>query len=42
MERGEDTYTTAEAGRILRRSNRRILQMLETGELEGEKNESGR
>ena len=42
METGEDTYTTAEAGRILRRSNRRILQMLETGELEGEKNESGR
>ncbi len=42
MEREEDTYTTAEAGRILRRSNRRILQMLETGELEGEKDESGR
>jgi len=42
MERGEDTYTTAEAGRILRRSNRRILQMLESGELEGEKDESGR
>jgi hypothetical protein len=42
METGEDTYTTAEAGRILRRSNRRILQMLESGELEGEKDESGR
>jgi hypothetical protein len=42
MEREEDTYTTAEVGRILRRSNRRILQMLETGELEGEKDESGR
>ena len=42
MEPEEDTYTTAEAGRILRRSNRRILQMLETGELEGEKDESGR
>jgi hypothetical protein len=42
MEREKDTYTTAEAGRILRRSNRRILQMLETGELEGEKDESGR
>ena len=42
MEQGEDTYTTAEAGRILRRSNRRILQMLESGELEGEKDESGR
>jgi hypothetical protein len=42
MEREEDTYTTAEAGRILRRSNRRILQMLESGELEGEKDESGR
>ncbi len=42
MERSEDTYTTAEAGRILRRSNRRILQMLESGELEGEKDESGR
>jgi hypothetical protein len=42
MGRGEDTYTTAEAGRILRRSNRRILQMLESGELEGEKDESGR
>ena len=42
MEQEKDTYTTAEAGRILRRSNRRILQMLETGELEGEKDESGR
>lgn len=42
MNREEDTYTTAEAGRILRRSNRRILQMLESGELEGEKDESGR
>ena len=42
MEHGEDTYTTAEAGRILRRSNRRVLQMLESGELEGEKDESGR
>jgi hypothetical protein len=42
MKREDDTYTTAEAGRILRRSNRRILQMLETGALEGEKDESGR
>ncbi|CAA9447220.1 MAG: hypothetical protein AVDCRST_MAG80-1894 [uncultured Rubrobacteraceae bacterium] len=42
MEGEKDTYTTAEVGRILRRSNRRILQMLETGELEGEKDESGR
>ncbi|CAA9435001.1 MAG: hypothetical protein AVDCRST_MAG80-842 [uncultured Rubrobacteraceae bacterium] len=42
MEQEKDTYTTAEAGRVLRRSNRRILQMLETGELEGEKDESGR
>jgi hypothetical protein len=42
MEREKDTYTTAEAGRILRRSNRRILQMIESGELEGEKDESGR
>ena len=42
MKQEEDTYTTAEAGRILRRSNRRVLQMLETGELEGEKDESGR
>ena len=42
MEQGEDTYTTAEAGRILRRRNRRSLQMLESGELEGEKDESGR
>ena len=42
MESEEDTYTTAEVGRLLRRSNRRILQMLETGKLEGEKDESGR
>ncbi len=42
MEREDDTYNTAEASRILRRSNRRILQMLEAGELEGEKDESGR
>ena len=38
----EDTYTTAEAARILRRTSRRVLQMLETGELEGEKTAAGR
>ena len=42
MEREADTYSSSEAARILRKSNRRVLQMLETGELEGSKNESGR
>ncbi len=38
----QDTYTTAEASRILRRTSRRVLQMLEAGELEGEKDAAGR
>ena len=38
----EDTYTTAEAARMLQKSTRRVLQMLETGELEGDKNDTGR
>ncbi len=42
MDTQEETYTTTEAARILRRSNRRILQMLEAGELEGDKDGAGR
>ena len=38
----EDTYTTAEVARMLQKSTRRVLQMLETGELEGDKNDAGR
>jgi hypothetical protein len=42
MEREADTYSSSEAAVMLRKSNRRVLQMLESGELEGSKNESGR
>ena len=38
----EETYTTAEAAHVLRKDNRRVLRMLETGELEGEKDNAGR
>jgi excisionase family DNA binding protein len=42
MEREADTYSSSEAAQMLRKSNRHVLQMLESGELEGSKNESGR
>ena len=42
MQSQEDTYTTTEAARILRRSSRRVLQMLEARELEGDKDSAGR
>jgi hypothetical protein len=42
MQSQAETYTTAEAARILRRSSRRILQMLEARELEGDKDNAGR
>ena len=38
----EETYTPAEAAKILRLSKRRVIQLLTAGELEGEKDEDGR
>jgi excisionase family DNA binding protein len=38
----EDTYTPAEAARILRLSKRRIIQLITEGDLEGDKDEDGR
>ncbi len=38
----EDTYTPAEAAKILRLSKRRIIQLITEGDLEGEKDEDGR
>jgi excisionase family DNA binding protein len=38
----EDTYTTGEAGRILRVSESRVRQMLAAGVLEGERDLNGR
>lgn len=37
-----DYYSAADAARILKVSKRRVLQLLQEGELEGEQNESGR
>ena len=47
MENGGDTYTPAEAERLLARTDkpiteRRIRQMLQAGELEGQRDEAGR
>jgi hypothetical protein len=42
MQSRAETYTTTEAAKILRRSSRRILQMLEARELEGDKDSAGR
>ncbi len=47
MPGGEETYSPSEASRILSRggrslTERRIRQMLQAGELEGEKDEGGR
>lgn len=42
MQHEEPTYTTAEAARLLQKGNRRVLRMLETGELEAEKDGAGR
>jgi excisionase family DNA binding protein len=39
---GEDAYSTSEAAKILRWSNRRVLQLLEEGALEGYKDAAGR
>ena len=38
----EDTYTPAEAAKILRLSKRRVIQLIPEGDLEGEKEEDGR
>jgi excisionase family DNA binding protein len=38
----EDTYTPAEAAKIMRLSKRRIIQLITEGDLEGEKDEAGR
>jgi excisionase family DNA binding protein len=38
----EDTYTPAEAAKILRLSKRRVTQMLNSGELEGKQDQNGR
>jgi hypothetical protein len=40
MEREEETYSARETATILRRSKRRILQMVEAGELEASKDEA--
>ncbi len=38
----EDTYTPAEAAKILRLSKRRVIQLITEGDLEGDKDEDGR
>jgi excisionase family DNA binding protein len=38
----EDTYTPAEAAKILRLSKRRVIQLITEGDLEGDKDEGGR
>ena len=38
----EDTYSPAEAAKVLRLSKRRIIQLITEGELEGEKDDGGR
>jgi excisionase family DNA binding protein len=38
----EDTYTAPQAARVLGISDRRVRQMLEAGELEGEGDSSGK
>ncbi len=38
----EDTYTPAEAAKILRLSKRRVIQLITEGDLEGGKDEDGR
>jgi excisionase family DNA binding protein len=38
----EETYSPSEAAKILRLSKRRVTQMLNAGEIEGEKDEAGR
>ena len=38
----EDTYTPAEAAKILRLTKRRIIQLITEGDLEGTKDEDGR
>jgi len=38
----EDTYTPAEAAKILRLSKRRVIQLITAGDLEAEKDVSGR
>jgi hypothetical protein len=38
----EDTYTPAEAAKILRLSKRRVTQMLNSSELEGKQDQNGR
>ena len=38
----EETYTPAEAAKVLRLSKRRIIQLITEGDLEGDKDEDGR
>lgn len=38
----EDTYTPAEAAKVLRLSKRRVIQLITEGDLEGTKDEDGR
>jgi excisionase family DNA binding protein len=38
----QDTYTPAEAAKVLRLTKRRIIQLITQGDLEGEKDDGGR
>lgn len=38
----EDTYTPVEAAKVLRLTKRRIIQLITEGELDGDKDDSGR